>query len=355
MVTTAGEAMACLAAPEPGPLALGGSLALTVAGAEANVAIALARLGHEVAWIGRLGDDQLGEVVLRTLRGEGVDVGRVRRDGSAPTGLMIKERRLGTRTRVHYYRAGSAGSRLEPDDVEGDADLVHLTGITPALGPGPRAAVEALASHATTLSFDVNFRSRLWPSPAAAREALTPFARRATVVFADPGELELVGGAGALLEAGVEVVVGQARRGRRRGRDGRADRPLPGACGHRGRHRRGRRRALRRLPVGQARRPGGRRRARPRGPSGGVRGRERRRLGGAAAARRARAARRRRRRNRPLVAGSANVNCGWVGERDGPGFGHESHPGVVYRPLSSTRRRDPTRVADLVASLPCRG
>jgi sugar/nucleoside kinase (ribokinase family) len=207
MVTTAGEAMACLAAPQPGPLALGGSLTLTVAGAESNVAIALARLGHEVAWIGRLGDDELGELVLRTLRGEGVDVGRVRRDGEAPTGLMVKERRLGTRTRVHYYRAGSAGSRLAPADVEGDADVVHLTGITPALGPGPRAAVETLAERATTLSFDVNFRARLWASPAAAREALTPLARRARIVFADAGELELVGGAGALLEAGVEVVV----------------------------------------------------------------------------------------------------------------------------------------------------
>ena len=80
-MTTAGEAMACLAAPAAGPLAIGDSLGLTVAGAEANVAIALARLGHEVTWIGRLGDDQLGELVLRTLRGEGVDVGRVRRDG----------------------------------------------------------------------------------------------------------------------------------------------------------------------------------------------------------------------------------------------------------------------------------
>jgi 2-dehydro-3-deoxygluconokinase len=180
------------------------------------VAIALARLGHEVAWIGRLGDDQLGELVLRTLRGEGVDVGRVRRDGGAPTGLMIKERRLGTRTRVHYYRAGSAGSRLSGADVEGDADVVHLTGITPALGAGPRAAAEALAERAGTLSFDVNFRARLWDSPAAARDALMPLARRARIVFGDTGELELVGGAGALLEAGVEIVV--VKRAERTGR-----------------------------------------------------------------------------------------------------------------------------------------
>jgi sugar/nucleoside kinase (ribokinase family) len=207
VVITAGESMACLAAPEPGPLALGGSLRLTVAGAESNVAIALARLGHAVTWIGRLGADELGEVVLRTLRGEGVDVGRVRRDGERPTGLMVKERRLGTRTRVHYYRSGSAGSRLGPADVEGDADVVHLTGITPALGSGPRAAVAALAERAATLSFDVNFRARLWPSPAAAREVLMPLARRATIVFADAGELELVGGADSLLAAGVEIVV----------------------------------------------------------------------------------------------------------------------------------------------------
>ncbi|HTE61731.1 MAG TPA: PfkB family carbohydrate kinase, partial [Solirubrobacteraceae bacterium] len=110
---------------------------MSVAGAESNVAIGVARLGHPVTWIGRVGDDELGELVLRTLRAEGVDVAAVGREPDAPTGLMIKERRVGAVTRVHYYRSGSAGARLAAGDIHdgllADAGIVHVTGITPAL------------------------------------------------------------------------------------------------------------------------------------------------------------------------------------------------------------------------------
>jgi hypothetical protein len=117
-VVTCGETMACLSTAQAGPLRTGGTLRLGIAGSESNVAIGLARLGHVVAWIGRVGEDELGELVLRTLRAEGVDVSHARREAGAPTGLMIKERRVGAVTRVHYYRAGSAGSRLRAAGAE---------------------------------------------------------------------------------------------------------------------------------------------------------------------------------------------------------------------------------------------
>src|SRR5690606_37594249 len=107
-VVTFGEAMASLHGP--GPLRMGGDLTLSVAGAEANVAIGLARLGHAVRWAGVLGDDELGRLILRTLRAEAVDVTACRLDPSRPTGLLLQERRIGDIIRVHYYRAGSAGS-----------------------------------------------------------------------------------------------------------------------------------------------------------------------------------------------------------------------------------------------------
>jgi 2-dehydro-3-deoxygluconokinase len=200
-LVTCGETMACLASRDVAPLRLGGDLRLTIAGAESNVAIGVARLGHSATWIGRVGDDELGELVLRTLRAEGVDVRRARRDGTAPTGLMVKERRVAAVTRVHYYRAGSAGSRLHAGDVDAavvaDAALVHVTGITRALGPEPAGAVAALIAAARSsgvaVAVDVNFRARLWPSREKAALALRALAREGDYVLAGADELALIG------------------------------------------------------------------------------------------------------------------------------------------------------------------
>lgn len=198
-----------------GPLRLGGSLRLSIAGSESNVAIGLARLGHAAAWVGRLGDDELGELVLRTLRAEGVDVSAVRRVGDAPTGLMLKERRVSNVTRVHYHRAGSAGSKLSPSDIDEDlvagAAAVYVTGITVALGQGPAAAVDALVStarrHGVPVAVGVNHRERLWSSRSAAASALQPLATQADYVLGGEDEIALVGGAADLLGGGVRVVV----------------------------------------------------------------------------------------------------------------------------------------------------
>ena len=211
-VLTLGEAMVSLRSA--GPIRLGGALHASPAGAEATVAIGLSRLGHEAAWVGRVGADEPGEMVLRTLRAEGVDVSSAVCDPAAPTGLMLLERRLPGVSRVQYYRSGSAGSRLAPDDLEPalarGARLLHLTGITPALGDGPAEAVSAALAHARaagwTVSLDVNHRSALWSSDAA-RAELTPLARLAHVVVGSADEVELVGGAAALLAAGVREVV----------------------------------------------------------------------------------------------------------------------------------------------------
>ncbi|MCG5216766.1 sugar kinase [Streptosporangium sp. KLBMP 9127] len=210
-VTTIGESMASLHGQ--GPLRLGGSLSLTVAGAESNVAIGLARLGHSVRWAGVLGDDEFGLLVARTLRAESVDVGTVRVDATRPTGLLVQESRIADITRVHYYRAHSAGSTLSPADADAAlADpprVLHLTGITPALGPGPLATVEhavrlAKASGAM-VSLDVNHRSRLWDveTAAAALGRLLPYV---DLLIASEDELPVVGGRAGVSEI-PEVVV----------------------------------------------------------------------------------------------------------------------------------------------------
>jgi 2-dehydro-3-deoxygluconokinase len=222
---TFGETMAAMRSGAP--LRIGGTLHLSVAGAESNVAIGLARLGHSVTWAGRVGDDELGALVLRTLRAENVDVSRSVTDPARPTGLILFERRTGDVTRVHYHRSGSAGGALEPDDLlpvlssaeTPERGILHLTGITPALGSTAARAAQAGAERAREagrlVSFDVNYRARLW-SAEQARTTLRPLAAAASVVFGSERELALLtsdpaagqqDAAGELLRRGVQAVV----------------------------------------------------------------------------------------------------------------------------------------------------
>lgn len=197
-VVTLGETMGLFRTMDPEPLATSGSARISIGGAESNVAIALARLGTPATWIGRVGNDSLGERVVRELRAEGVRC-RAVIDQDAPTGLMIKERRTSNAQRVWYYRSGSAGSRLNAADVERSllesSAVFHVTGITPALSPSARAAVDATMSAARdlglTISMDINYRSRLWGKRDAA-PVLVGLARRADVLFAGPEEAALI-------------------------------------------------------------------------------------------------------------------------------------------------------------------
>ncbi|MEU0156123.1 sugar kinase [Micromonospora fulviviridis] len=227
-VLTIGETMASMRAS--GPLRLGGPMSLSVAGAESNVAIGLARLGHTVSWVGVVGADELGALVLRTLRAEGVGIDSARVDPDRPTGVMVVERRVDDLTRVIYHRSGSAGSTVSPDDVAAGfrepPSWVHLTGITPALGDQARAAVDAAVAEArrggARVCLDVNFRGRLW-SPASAAAYLRGLASQVDLLVASDDELHLAtpeaGGSeeamvSSLLAAGVaEVAVKRGARG----------------------------------------------------------------------------------------------------------------------------------------------
>ncbi|QFU89188.1 sugar kinase [Amycolatopsis sp. YIM 10] len=121
------------------------------------------------------------------------------RDLAAPTGLMLKERPPGGATRVWYYRAHGAGARLSPGDVDADlitgAALLHVTGITPALGGNPAAAVRKAVDIARAagvpVSIDINYRSALW-TPETARPVLLELVTDADIVFAGDDEARLL-------------------------------------------------------------------------------------------------------------------------------------------------------------------
>ena len=157
--------------------------------------------GASVRWLSVLGDDPFGRRIFKTLRGEGVDVSRVRWSSAAPTAVMFKSRRGYAEPLVHYYRAGSALSRagaaeFVPDSWR-DAKVLLLTGITPALSEGCLALVRTMMSdaraNAIEVWFDPNYRRKLW-SQEHARETLTELLPQVDCVLASVAEGELLTG-----------------------------------------------------------------------------------------------------------------------------------------------------------------
>ena len=215
-VVTLGETMGLLSNTQPGPLAHASTMQLGIGGSESNVAIGLSRLGVDVTWFGRVGDDSVGRLVAREIRAEGVDA-RVTIDDGAATGLMIKERRTSTSQNVTYYRAGSAGSRLSADDLDESAiastDVLHVTGITPALSESAAHAVRRAADVAreagVLVSFDVNYRRALWSTDDAAAFC-REFAAGCDVLFAGEDEAAMLLGPAAAASFATDAATGPA-------------------------------------------------------------------------------------------------------------------------------------------------
>jgi 2-dehydro-3-deoxygluconokinase len=197
-VLAVGETMVMVAPEAPGPIRIGSDYRLRPGGAEANVALHLARLGHSAAWSGAVGDDPFGRLILQYLDAAGVNVGKAVVDSNAPTGVYFKET-IDEKTKVFYYRANSAASRMAPALVRSLVELsppphvLHLTGVTPALSESCRALVRSLVEerpiNAKCVSFDVNYRRGLWPVAEAAPELLR-LAESSDVVFVGLDEAE---------------------------------------------------------------------------------------------------------------------------------------------------------------------
>ncbi len=172
-----GEVMLRLAPPSPQRLEQATSLDVQIGGAEANVAAACARLGLRTALISAVpAEHAWGDRTVREMTSHGVDCSGVLRRPGSRLGLYFLEYGAAPRpVRVLYDRRDSALSRLVPEEVDWGlvrrARMVHLSGITAALGPGLRDVLRRACDEAegagVRISLDVNYRSRLW----SAREA----------------------------------------------------------------------------------------------------------------------------------------------------------------------------------------
>lgn len=192
-VITLGETMLRLTPPGFDRLEQATTLELHIGGSESNTAVGLARLGCTTAWISRLPDTALGHLVSSTIGRYGVDVSHVVWSDSDRLGTYYLERGKPPRgSQVLYDRRDSAISRMQPSQLPmrlftpGSAKLFHTSGIT--LGISDSAARTATAAAAMAkeagmlVSFDVNYRAKLWP-PDAAREGCIQVISHADIVF----------------------------------------------------------------------------------------------------------------------------------------------------------------------------
>lgn len=200
-VVTIGETMIVLNPVFRGPLSSVPMFRRSIGGAESNVAIAAVRLGVSAGWMSRLGDDELGHYVLKTVRGEGVDTSCVIMDSEARTGVLFKEFRGNQEPRIYYYRKDSAASKMRPEDLDSgyikSAKVLYVSGITPALSKSCRetvfAALEIAKEGSVYVAFDPNIRLKLWTIEEA-RPVLLSIARQSDMLFPGLDEARMLVG-----------------------------------------------------------------------------------------------------------------------------------------------------------------
>lgn len=197
-----GELLLRLTAPEQELLLQSGRLDVHVGGAEANVAVGLARLGHDTAMVSRVPDNALGEAAVGHLRRYGVATDGVA-TGPGRMGLYFLTPGAGVRaSAIIYDREGSSFALSGAGDFDWDrhldgVELLHLSGITPALGPksaeAAMAAVDAARAKGVRVSFDGNYRASLWSRrDGDPKSILSDLVARADILFGNHRDIALL-------------------------------------------------------------------------------------------------------------------------------------------------------------------
>lgn len=196
-----GEPMALLISEEVGTLEDSKKFSRAMSGAEVNVAIGLTRLGHSVSYLTRLGNDPFGHYIKKSLKENNINTDFISYDNKYRTGIQLKNRVLnGTDPITSYYRKGSAASHIsvsEIDDIDlRDVDLVHITGIPPALSMSARMATYRLIEKAKEnniyVSFDPNLRPDLWRTQEEMVNVINDISSRVDMVLPGINECKIL-------------------------------------------------------------------------------------------------------------------------------------------------------------------
>lgn len=198
-----GEPMALLIADTTGPLEEVEHFTRAMSGAEVNVSIGLSRLGHPVEYLTRLGDDPFGHYIANALKKNEIGTSLVTYDDVYRTGIQLKNRVTdGSDPYAPYYRKGSAASHITISEIDAidltDVELVHVTGIPPALSQSARKATFRLMDRAKEagifITFDPNLRPVLWEDEETMCTVLNQLAAKADIVLPGIGECKILVG-----------------------------------------------------------------------------------------------------------------------------------------------------------------
>jgi 2-dehydro-3-deoxygluconokinase len=225
-----GEVMVRLSPPHFQRLEQARSLDVEIGGAELNTASGLSRLGRKAAWVSRLPDNPLGRLVANRVREIGVADEFVQYDPEARCGLYFLEFGASPRaSSILYDRKDSAMARVTRASFDWKAILAgakwfHVSGITPALGPGAvdcvNEAMRAAKAAGLTVSVDLNYRAKLWSRERAA-VVMAKLLPQCDVLITSEADAELLFGitgakfadvaAGLVERFGLRAVVGTRR------------------------------------------------------------------------------------------------------------------------------------------------
>ena len=170
-------------------------------GAETNVLAGLSCLGRRCAWLSALPDSDLGDFVLRELSAAGIDTHSVLRRGERVGVNYVEFASVPRPINVIYDRANASVTELTPKDIDWEyllsTKVLHLTGITAALSEGCYdilvEACERAKAKNIAVSFDVNYRSKLW-SPEVAREKLIPLLELVDILICGEADAKTIFG-----------------------------------------------------------------------------------------------------------------------------------------------------------------
>lgn len=222
-VLTIGEPMGLFIAEESKPLKDVQQFTRSVCGAEVNFSIGLARLGHDVAYVSRVGADPLGEHIIDFLKENHIDTAYVVEDEEHLTGMQMKAKTQdGSDPLVVNYRKNTAFSYFKQQNLQNidwqGVKHVHATGIPAALSDSCCQALEKLMedarAHGCTVSFDPNLRPALWPSQNVMVDTLNRLAAKADLILPGLNEGKILTGfeepeqiADFYLQRGAQAVV----------------------------------------------------------------------------------------------------------------------------------------------------
>ncbi|HSB89483.1 MAG TPA: sugar kinase [Anaerolineales bacterium] len=202
-VVTFGECMLRLSPPDFQRLEQATQLNMAVGGSELNVAAGVARLGLSAAWVSRLPDNPLGRMVRNKAREMGVDTSHLLWTKDDRLGVYFVEYGASPRaSSVLYDRSHSAISKIQPGEVAWDevfqgCRLFHVSGITPALSDSAAAvtaeAIGAAKAAGAQISYDLNYRAKLWTQEKA-RRVQSPFMADVDILMTTEEDTERVFG-----------------------------------------------------------------------------------------------------------------------------------------------------------------